>query len=519
MTGVPQRDIVAAARTLGPARNAIVLTARGAEQQSQGVAQRAVVHQPRPGDGARRTAVQRLRLPDRSGQRTGRARARAESRSAPGLPAARRHRGARARSRRCGESRRKTCRVRAVRPTSCSTRWAAIAACAACSSWDRIRSSRRRTRRTSKSGSRALDFLVVCDFFLSETARLADVVLPSAQWAEEDGTMTNLEGPGASGAGRSSSRRKASAPTSRSSSGLARALGSAEGLSGLAARRARRAACSATAGAPADYSGITPARIDREHGVFWPCPRPTPARHAAPVRRSLPRRRTGARASIACSRSVRPNGRMPTTRSTSRPAACWRSTSRERRRAVSPGCAAPRGTPRRRCTRARRSERASTNGAEITIETRRGRASFRLKTTHGIREDTIFVPFHWPDEQSANRLTNPALDPISRMPEFKVCAAPRSPRAARRARATMRDARSDWSSSATAWPAPAWSKTSSRATPARSTSRCSATSPTATTTGSCSPACSPARTIPRTSSSTRWRGTNRPTSGCTPACA
>ena len=41
---------------------------------------------------------------------------------------------------------------------------------------------------------RSLDFLVVSDFFLSETAELADVVLPSAQWAEEDGTMTNLEG-------------------------------------------------------------------------------------------------------------------------------------------------------------------------------------------------------------------------------------------------------------------------------------------------------------------------------------
>ena len=64
-----------------------------------------------------------------------------------------------------------------------------------------------------------------------------------------------------------------------------------------------------------------------------------------------------------------------------------------------------------------------TDGAEITIETRRGRASFRLRTSPGVREDTIFVPFHWPDDRSANRLTNPALDPISRMPEFKVCAA------------------------------------------------------------------------------------------------
>ncbi len=40
----------------------------------------------------------------------------------------------------------------------------------------------------------ALDFLMVSDFFLSETAERADVVLPAAQWAEEEGTMTNLEG-------------------------------------------------------------------------------------------------------------------------------------------------------------------------------------------------------------------------------------------------------------------------------------------------------------------------------------
>ena len=46
-----------------------------------------------------------------------------------------------------------------------------------------------------------------------------------------------------------------------------------------------------------------------------------------------------------------------------------------------------------------------------------------MKVTPGIREDTVFVPFHWGGEQSVNRLTNPALDPISRMPEFKVCAA------------------------------------------------------------------------------------------------
>jgi assimilatory nitrate reductase catalytic subunit len=56
------------------------------------------------------------------------------------------------------------------------------------------------------------------------------------------------------------------------------------------------------------------------------------------------------------------------------------------------------------------------------LTTRRGTATLTLKATSTIREDTVFVPFHWGGLQSINRLTSPALDPISGMPEFKVCA-------------------------------------------------------------------------------------------------
>jgi assimilatory nitrate reductase catalytic subunit len=62
-------------------------------------------------------------------------------------------------------------------------------------------------------------------------------------------------------------------------------------------------------------------------------------------------------------------------------------------------------------------------GDTVTVSTPRGSTTFRAKITGDIREDSIFVPFHWGGMQSINRLTNPALDPISRMPEFKVCAA------------------------------------------------------------------------------------------------
>ena len=193
LTGVPQRDIIGAARTLGLAGNAMVLTARGAEQQSQGVANvlsfinlalaMGRVGRPYNGYGCL------------TGQGNGQG-GREHGQKSDQLPGYRRLDDARRarRWRACGACRRKICRAPAARLTSCSIRSAGIAAYAVCSSWARTPSSRRRTPRTSKSGSASLDFLAVCDFFLSETARLADVVLPSAQWAEEDGTMTNLEG-------------------------------------------------------------------------------------------------------------------------------------------------------------------------------------------------------------------------------------------------------------------------------------------------------------------------------------
>jgi predicted molibdopterin-dependent oxidoreductase YjgC len=62
------------------------------------------------------------------------------------------------------------------------------------------------------------------------------------------------------------------------------------------------------------------------------------------------------------------------------------------------------------------------SGGEIALTTRRGTTQLPGRVTPSIREDTVFVPFHWGGAQSIHRLTNPVLDPISRMPEFKVCA-------------------------------------------------------------------------------------------------
>ncbi|MDF3149422.1 molybdopterin-dependent oxidoreductase, partial [Streptomyces sp. T21Q-yed] len=121
---------------------------------------------------------------------------------------------------------------------------------------------------------KSLDFLAVCDVVLSETAALADVVLPVTQWAEETGTTTNLEG-------RVLLRRRAiTAPEGVRSDldvmhELAARLGGEKGLEkGFPTdpeevfEELRRA----SAGGAADYSGITYGRLAEENGVFWPCP-------------------------------------------------------------------------------------------------------------------------------------------------------------------------------------------------------------------------------------------------------
>ncbi len=62
------------------------------------------------------------------------------------------------------------------------------------------------------------------------------------------------------------------------------------------------------------------------------------------------------------------------------------------------------------------------DGEMVMLTTRRGSVHVKARLTVAIRQDTLFVPFHWGGEACANNLTNAALDPTSKMPEFKVCA-------------------------------------------------------------------------------------------------
>ena len=266
----------------------------------------------------------------------------------------------------------------------------------------------------------ALDFLAVSDFFLSETAQLADVVLPSAQWAEEDGTMTNLEG-------RVIRRRRAYEPP-------AGVLTDLKLLELLAARMGRERwftyaspeavfeeLRAASAGGVADYSGITYAKIEAGQGVFWPCPSVDHPGTPRLFAESFPTPSGRARFHPVLHRSAaeEPDEEYPLYLTTGRVLAQYQSGTQTRRIAELEGMASE---PLAEINPITAERYGLADGEMLTLETRRGKARVRARITPDIRPDTVFAPFHWPDEQSANLLTNPALDPISRMPEFKVCA-------------------------------------------------------------------------------------------------
>jgi assimilatory nitrate reductase catalytic subunit len=265
----------------------------------------------------------------------------------------------------------------------------------------------------------ALDLLVVADFVPSETALRADVVLPTTQWAEESGTITNLEG-------RVLRRERAVSPPAEVRSDLAVLAALADRLNAPGKWSSEPVEVfdelrRASAGGLADYSGITYERIAAEGGVFWPCPgeehpgtpRPFLERFATPDGRArfTPVEHRGAVEDVCAD--------YPLYLTTGRVLAHYQSGA-QTRRVARLNKAAPEPYVELHPDLAERLGIAA--GALVRVTSRRGVVLVRARPTEGIRPDTVFVPFHWAGTGRANLLTNPALDPVSRMPEFKVCA-------------------------------------------------------------------------------------------------
>jgi assimilatory nitrate reductase catalytic subunit len=266
----------------------------------------------------------------------------------------------------------------------------------------------------------ALELLVVCDAFLTETAAAAHVVLPIAQWAEEDGTMTNLEG-------RVILRHRVRTPPPGARSdleiigALAERLGEGDRFRFASAEEVFGELARATAGARADYSGISYAKIRAQDGVFWPCPAPdhpgTPRlfaeRFAFPDGKA---RFHGVRHRDA---AELPDAAYPLFFTTGRYKEHYNSGAQTRRVAALNDV---RPAPRLQLHPRLAARLGVVDGARLLVESRRGEVIFQVAVSPDIRPDTLFAPFHWGGKSAANVLTMPALDPTSRMPEFKVCA-------------------------------------------------------------------------------------------------
>ena len=265
-----------------------------------------------------------------------------------------------------------------------------------------------------------LDHLIVFDSFLNETATQAHIVFPVLQWAEEEGTMTNLEG-------RVIRRRLTARPPTGVRGDvdvlceLAARLGHAEGFAFPSMEALFNEFRAATSGGIADYAGITYDRIDREAGVFWPCPSEdhpgTPRLFAE--RFHHPDGKAKFFAVEHRQAGDEPNSTYPYYFTTGRLKEHYNSGAQTRRVAV---LVREKPYPRLQIhpTLARRHAVASES--LVTLESRVGRAVFLAEVTAEIRPDTMFAPFHWGGRDAANRLISATLDPISRMPEFKLAA-------------------------------------------------------------------------------------------------
>ena len=267
---------------------------------------------------------------------------------------------------------------------------------------------------------RSLDFLCVSDIFLSETALLADVVLPIAQWAEESGTMTNLEG-------RVIHRQQATprpegvGTDAQIVSALAARLGAGQYFPTDEPAEIFDELRRASAGGIADYSGITYDRIDAENGVFWPCPSTDHPGTPRMFQEAFAHPDGRAKFHPVHHRSAaeEPDDEYPLYLTTGRVMAQYQSGT-QTRRVEALERISPEAFVEIHPTLARRF--GIEDGDRVALTTRRGSIHVNARLTPNIRQDTLFVPFHWGGDACANRLTNPALDPSSKMPEFKVCA-------------------------------------------------------------------------------------------------
>ena len=261
---------------------------------------------------------------------------------------------------------------------------------------------------------KSLEFLVVDDLFMTETAKLADVILPGISYAEKEGTFSNTER-------RVQRVRKAVtiAGEAKEDTWIFTEIMNRMGYPQphLTAAQIMDEIASVTP----SFAGISHARLDSEEvggrGLQWPCPSKdhpgTPILHVGKFARGL----GYFRPAEYVEPMELPNQEFPLTMMTGRILnhynACAMTGRTEGLNKIS-------NENFVEIHSADAAERGIENGERVVVESRRGTIYANAVVSKKTRKGEVWMPFHYVD--GANWLTNDALDEISRTPEYKVCA-------------------------------------------------------------------------------------------------
>lgn len=256
-----------------------------------------------------------------------------------------------------------------------------------------------------------LEFLVVNELFLSDTAQYADVVLPAASFAEKDGTFTNTE------------RRVERIHKAIEAVGEARAdweiiceIARRSGYKGMSYSHPSEIMDEIARLTPI-YGGISYERLE-PFGLQWPCPSKD---HPGTIYLHKGKFTKGKGSFMPCvyvAADELPDEEYSFALSTGRIYWHWHTGTMTRRTST-----LDREVPTAYIEmNPQDAERLKAkNGDPVRVSSRRGAIEIPIKITEKVKEGSVFIPFHF-REAAANVLTNPAVDPVAKIPEYKICA-------------------------------------------------------------------------------------------------
>jgi formate dehydrogenase alpha subunit len=259
---------------------------------------------------------------------------------------------------------------------------------------------------------KSLEFLVVQDLFFTETARMADVVLPGVSFAEKDGTFTNTER-------RVQRVRKAIEPAGISKPDWQIIMELSNRFGYKMAYSSPQDIMNEIGQLTPSYGGINYSRLEKG-SLAWPCPAPdhpgTPYLHKEKFTRAGG---LGKFMPIKYRPSAElPDNEYPFVLTTGRNAFHYHTGTMTRK-----AWALERESPKAyvEINNKDATRLGIRNGAVVKITSRRGEITIQARVTDSIREGLVFIPFHYA-EAAANVLTSDKLDPVAKIPEYKVCA-------------------------------------------------------------------------------------------------